>query len=321
MNQVPIVAIIGPTAVGKSAMGIHLAAAFEGEVVNSDSRQVYRSMDIGTAKPSAEDRSRVPHHLIDILDPDQDFSLALFLQIARSAVQDIQTRGKLPILVGGTGQYVWAFLEGWQVPQVPPDPDLRKSLEKEASLEGSETLYKRLQEVDPQAASRIDPRNLRRVIRALEVYQAAGTAPSNQKDEPRLSSLILGLTTDRRGLYDLIDTRVDQMLANGLVEEVQALMDKGYSPDLPSMSGMGYKEIAQHLQGDLTLEDAVQRIKHETHRFARHQYTWFRLSDKRINWLDGGPYSTARASTLVDEFLSGDGSHDTIASATESQSK
>ena len=301
MNQVPIVAIIGPTAVGKSAMGIHLAATFDGEVVNSDSRQVYRFMDVGTAKPSVEDRSRVPHHLIDILDPDQNFSLALFLQMARSAVRDIQARRKLPILVGGTGQYIWALLEGWRVSQVPPDPDLRRSLEKEASQGGSETLYKRLQEVDPRAASRIDPRNVRRVIRALEVYQAAGTAPSNQKGEALLSSLILGLTTDRKTLYDLIDTRVDQMLAEGLIEEVQGLLDKGYSPGLPSMSGMGYKEIAQHLQGELTLEDAVQRIKYETHRFARRQYTWFRLSDKRINWLDGGPYSTARASALVDE--------------------
>ncbi len=321
MNQVPIVAIIGPTAVGKSAMGIDLAAAFDGEVVNSDSRQVYRSMDIGTAKPSAEERSQVPHHLIDILDPDQDFSLALFLKMARSAIQDIQARRKLPILVGGSGQYIWALLEGWQVPQVPPDPDLRRSLEKEASREGGETLYKKLQEADPRAASRIDPRNVRRVIRALEVYQAAGTAPSNQKDEPLLSLLILGLTTDRKALYDLIDIRVDQMLANGLVEEVQGLLDKGYSPDLPSMSGIGYKEIAQHLRGELTLEGAVQRIKYETHRFARHQYTWFRLSDKRINWLDAGPDSAAGASALIDEFLREKGSCDTIASATESQSK
>ena len=303
----PVLFIVGPTAVGKSALAVHLALRFGGEIVNADSRQVYRGMDIGTAKPLPDDRARVPHHLIDIVEPDQEFSLARFLELARSAIQDIHGRGGLPIVAGGTGQYVWALLEGWQVPEVPPDPRLRRDLEEMGRREGPDALYKRLRDVDPEAASRIDPRNQRRVIRGLEIYHAAGsTAPSSRrKRPPPYLPFVIGLTLERNALYDRIDRRVDEMLERGLVPEVKELLRTGYSPDLPCMSSMGYREVALFLQGELTLDEAAQRAKYETHRFARRQHTWFRSDDSRIRWLEAAPGVDLDAVTLVEDFLRG----------------
>ena len=198
----PLVAIIGPTAVGKSSLALHLAQTFDGEIVNADSRQVYRYMDIGTAKPSLEDRAAIPHHLIDIRDPDEEFSLALFLPLARSAIEDIQRRNRLPIVVGGTGQYIWALLEGWQVPQVAPDRRLRADLEAQARQRGTWVLYRWLQAVDPVAAQRIDPHNTRRVIRALEVHHAGGLQPARvqAKAPDQTRHVIVGLTAPRQEL-------------------------------------------------------------------------------------------------------------------------
>ena len=311
--------VVGPTAVGKSALALHLALAFNGEIVNADSRQVYRSMDIGTAKPSPGNRERVRHHLIDILDPDQDFSLAVFLHMAREAVQDIQNRGKLPIVAGGTGQYIWALLEGWQVPHVPPHARIRRELEDEARRDGADALYQRLREVDPQTASMMDPRNLRRVIRALEIYLTTGAAPSSlrRKHAPSHRSFVIGLTLDRKALYGKIDRRVDDMLRRGLVEEVQDLLRAGYSPGLPCMASMGYREAALYLNGELTLEEASQRIKYETHRFARRQYAWFRPADPRIHWVEAGLDVDRRAEDLAEKFLREASDCGKIASASE----
>jgi tRNA dimethylallyltransferase len=282
MNR--LLAVVGPTGVGKSRLALNLAQAFGGEIASADSRQVYRYMDIGTAKPTKEELSLIPHHLIDIVNPDEDFSLAQYQQLAYQAIEDIQKRAKLPILAGGSGLYVWAILEGWRIPGVAPDPELRRRLEGV----GKEGLYQELARVDPVAAQRIDPANVRRIIRALEVYRSA-EAPISQlqlKTRPLPNTLIIGLTVDRAELYRRTDLRVEEMIERGLVDEVKGLLDRGYDLALPAMSGIGYKQIAMHLRGELTLPVAIQQIKFETHRLVRHQYSWFRLKDDRIRWFD-----------------------------------
>ena len=313
-TSAPVIFIVGPTAVGKSGLALTLARTFDGEIIGADSRQVYRLMDIGTAKPSSEDRAEIRHHLIDILDPDQEFSLALFLDLAHQAIQDIHGRDKLPIVVGGTGQYIWALLEGWQVPHIPPNPELRQELEERANREGPDSLHRTLYEIDAETASKINPHNLRRVIRALETYYATGIAPSTLRRKQSLlhHHLIIGLTTSREDLYGMIDSRVDEMLANGLVDEVRSILDMGCSLELPCMSSMGYKETALHLMGELTLEEASQRIKYETHRFARRQYAWFRLKDPRIHWLEVDDNPGPRAEALVRGLLTITGEVETV---------
>jgi tRNA dimethylallyltransferase len=283
-----LIAIVGPTALAKSKLALKLAQSFDGEIVSADSRQVYRSMDIGTAKPSLEEQGLVPHHLIDVVDPDDDFSLALFHKLANQALEAISHGGKTPFLVGGSGLYIWSLLEGWSLPQVPPQPEFRRSLQARAQAEGSAVLYEELQGLDPVAAERIDPKNIRRVIRALEVYQATGKPLSQlqQRQPPLFHVLIIGLTAERAELYRRIDSRVDDMIKRGLVDEVKGLLSRGYSLSLPSMSGLGYKQIGMFLQRELDLPSAIHKIKYETHRFARHQYAWFRLSDERIHWFD-----------------------------------
>ena len=285
MNR--IIAIAGPTATGKSALAIQLSLALGGEIVSADSRQVYRYMDIGTAKPSLEDRAAIPHHLIDIIYPDENFTLATYQELAFQAIADIQRRGKLALLVGGSGLYVRAVTGGLSIPKVAPDPELRRRLEKRAEQEGYQVLYSELQKTDPIAAEKIDPRNVRRVIRALEVCLTAGVPFSQlKKSSPKVSTVTIGLTTAREDLYKRIDSRVDDMIERGLVDEVKWLIDRGYSPDLPAMSGLGYKQIVSYLKGETSLEETVQRIKFETHRFARHQYAWFRPKDEHIHWFD-----------------------------------
>ncbi|MDA0988530.1 MAG: tRNA (adenosine(37)-N6)-dimethylallyltransferase MiaA [Chloroflexi bacterium] len=298
----PLIAIVGPTAVGKSKLALELARRFEGEIINGDSRQVYRHMDIGTAKPSVQERALVPHHLVDIVDPDEPYSLALYLEQARKAVQDTQERGKLPILVGGTGQYVWGLLEGFHAPQVAPNQSLRARLEAQAVDEGQEALWQRLHEVDPTAASRIDHRNVRRVVRALEVFHETGIpfSQAQGREKPPYRSMVIGLTMERPRLYERIDRRVEAMAAGGWPQEVSDLLERGYQPELPSMSSLGYREMASYVRVELPLEEAVARIKTATHRFARHQYAWFRPGDSRISWLDADAQETAtRAFDMV----------------------
>ncbi|MBA7661898.1 tRNA dimethylallyltransferase [subsurface metagenome] len=286
MNQ--LLAIIGPTGSGKSKLAIRLAQQFNGEIVSADSRQVYCHMDIGTAKPSRHELSLVPHHLINIVNPDEDFSLAQYQNLAGKAIDGIQRRHKLPLLVGGSGLYIWSVLEGWGIPPVPPDPELRHSLEAKAAKVGRDELYHELIRVAPATAQRIDPRNVRRVIRALEVHTSTDPSLSQpqRKQAPPFKTLIVGLTADRAELYRRIDSRVDEMLAQGLVAEVEKLVSRGYDFNLPAMSGIGYKQIGMFLRGELTLAVAVQQIKFETHRFVRHQYAWFQLKDDRIQWFD-----------------------------------
>ena len=286
MNR--LLAIVGPTGVGKSKLALRLAQAFDGEIVSADSRQIYRYMDIGTAKPSQEERALVLHHLIDIVSPDENFGLAQYQQLAYRAIEDIQQRNKLALLVGGSGLYVWSVLEGWGIPQVAPDPEFRHSLEEKAARVGKDELYQELASVDPVAAQRIDPRNVRRTIRALEVYKETETPFSQlqRKEAPPFNTIIIGLTADRAELYRRIDLRVDEMIKRGLVDEVKRLVNRGYDFNLPAMSGIGYKQIGMFLRDELTLAAAIQQIKFETHRLVRHQYTWFQLQDDRIKWFD-----------------------------------
>ncbi len=296
-----LIAIVGPTATGKTALAVRLAERLAGEVIGADSRQLYRGMDIGTAKPTAEERERpdgrplrasasgrVRHHLIDVAEPDETFNLGRYLDLADDALQDCWSRGVVPLLVGGTGQYIWALLEGWQVPRVPPDRRLRAELEEKAEREGVERLAEELAQVDPETAARIDQRNVRRIIRALEVFRVTGRPLSawQARRQPEFAATIIGLDCPRDELYRRIDARVDAMLAAGLVDEVQGLIDSGYSCDLPAMSGIGYRQVCQHLAGELTLDEAIARIKTETHRLARMQHTWFRRDDPRIRWID-----------------------------------
>jgi len=284
----PFVAIVGPTAVGKTRLSLRLAQEFGGEIVSADSRQVYRGMDIGTAKPTLEERACVPHHLIDVVTPDESFTLAQYQELAYGAIGDVLARGKLPFLVGGTGQYVKAVVEGWGIPRVPPNEELRAELYRQAEIEGEEALHARLREVDPEAAERIDPRNVRRVVRALEVYLEAGQPISQlqRKNPPPYRILQIGLTMERQELYRRIDERVDRMIEAGLVEEVRGLVEQGHGYDLPSMSGLGYQQIGLYLRGQVGLEEAIQLIKRHTRRFVRHQYNWWRLDDEAIRWFD-----------------------------------
>ncbi len=298
MELCPLVVIVGPTGVGKTALAVQLARDLDGEIVSADSRQVYRGMDIGTAKPTPEERALVPHHLIDIIDPDQEFTLAEFQERAYVAIQEIATRGRLPFLVGGTGQYVRAVVEGWRIPRVSPDPELRAALQAEARESGSQALYERLLSLDPDAASFVDPRNLRRVIRALEVCIKSGRPFSAQrgKSPPPYRVLQIGLTMERDELYRRVDARVERMVGDGLVEEVRGLLARGYDWSLPAMSGLGYLQLRGYFEGRLSLDEAVALIKKETRRFIRHQYNWFRPGDSRIHWLDATviPYGEAR---------------------------
>ena len=263
-------------------------------------------MDIGTAKPTLAERAQAPHHLVDLLDPGADFGLGEFLRLARAAIGDIARRGRLPIVVGGTGQYVWALVEGWQVPEVPPDPQFRQALEQQAAEQGPEALYRELRQLDPRRAAQLDPRNVRRVIRALEVHRAGQEEehPSIGKIPPGFQPLVIGLTLARDELYRRIDDRVDQMMAAGFLEEVRRLAGQGYHLGQGPLSSPGYRELGQHLAGEMSLAEAVQRTKYQTHRLARRQYTWFKLRDPRIRWLDAADAALLdRAEALVAGFL------------------
>ncbi|MGQ9849412.1 MAG: tRNA (adenosine(37)-N6)-dimethylallyltransferase MiaA [Aggregatilineaceae bacterium] len=284
----PLVVILGPTAVGKTGLAIQLASALNGEIVNADSRQIYRYMDIGTAKPSRDQLAAIPHHLIDVVTPDQPYTLAEYQRAAYQAIADILARGKLPLLVGGTGQYLTAVIEGWGIPEVPPDPTLRAELEQFAAIYGAHALHDRLRAADPAAAARIDYRNVRRVIRALEVWILTGTPISalQRKSPPPYRILQIGLSRPRSDLYARIDARITQMLAAGLENEVRALLQAGYTWDCPAMSGLGYAQWQPYLAGEITQEQVVQAIQRETRAFARRQYTWFRGHDTGIRWFD-----------------------------------
>jgi tRNA dimethylallyltransferase len=285
-NKLPLLLIVGPTAVGKTELAIQLAERLNGEIVSADSRLFYRGMDIGTAKPSREELARVPHHLIDIADPDEILSLAVFQQKAEEAIAGIHSRHKLPFLVGGTGQYVRAVTQGWSPPEVQPDEKLRAELEKEKEEKGIYWLHEKLQVLDPQAAEKIDARNYRRTIRALEVILTTGRKFSEQRGqgESPYQLITVGLIRPRAELYERVDQRIESMFANGFVEEVNGLLAKGYSPSLPTMSAIGYRECVQVIQGELTEEQAKAEIRHTTRVFVRRQANWFKETDPEIKW-------------------------------------
>ncbi len=305
-EKTPVIAIVGQTAVGKSSLAMCLANRLGGEIVSADSRQVYRRMDIGTAKPPPKDLAAVPHHLIDVADPDDEYSLALFLQDARKAIQNVNARSQLPIVAGGTGQYLWGLLEGWNPAPVAPDPRFRAELEARLESEGVAALHRELAEHDPDAATRVDARNPRRVVRALEVAHAKGEGAMHpaRRTPPPYDVAILGLTMDSEALRRRIDERVDAMLAAGWVDEVRGLIESGYGPELPSMSSLGYREIADHLCGRLSLDEAADAVKRGTRRFARRQRAWFKPADPRIRWFDS---ETERDKALLyaEQWLNG----------------
>jgi len=286
--KIPLVVIVGPTAVGKTEISIRLAEQLGGEIVSADSRLFYRGMDIGTAKPTGAERRRVPHHLIDIADPDEVWSLAMFQKAAKEAVEAIHSRGRLPFLVGGTGQYIQAVISGWTPPPVKPDLRLRGVMEDLARQYNPMWLHDKLTVLDPVSAAKIDPRNLRRTIRAMEVIFSTGRPFSSQRkvsDSP-YQLILIGLRRPRLEIYERVDARVEGMFANGFLDEVRSLLDRGYSPDLPSLSAIGYRECIAILQGRMTIDEAKLQIKHMTHAFVRRQSNWFKESDPKIKWFD-----------------------------------
>ena len=291
---IPLIALVGPTASGKTALGLALAERLPAalgldgaEIVSADSRQIYRLMDIATAKPSAGERARTPHHLLDVVWPDESYSLAQYQADAQAAIRDIWARHRLPLLVGGTGLYVRAIVDGLAIPAVAPQPALRADLEAEAAHGGPAALLERLRKLDPVAAARIDPQNVRRLIRALEVCIVSGRPFSEQQgSRPTPYRLgLLGLNMARDALYARADARIAAMLAAGLVAETEALVARGYAWSLPAMSSLGYREIGAYLRGEATLAEAVVRFEQATHAYIRRQLTWFR-PDRRIAWLD-----------------------------------
>lgn len=285
-SKPPLILIVGPTAVGKTEIAIQLAERLNGEIVSADSRLFYRGMDIGTAKPSHEEQARAPHHLIDIANPDEILSLAVFQQIATEAIADIHARSKLPFLVGGTGQYIRAVTQGWTPPEVKPDERLRDALEKMKEERGLNWLHDKLRGLDPDAAEKIDPRNFRRTIRALEVIMTTGKKFSEQRGqgESPYHLITIGLTRPREELYRRVDERIESMFANGLMDEVKSLIARGYSPSLPTMSAIGYRECAQALEGKITVEEAKQFARRATRVYVRRQANWFKESDPNILW-------------------------------------
>jgi tRNA dimethylallyltransferase len=289
----PLLAIVGATATGKSELAVRLAEALGGEVVNTDAYSLYQGLDIGTAKPSAEMQARVRHHLIDVADPDEPLTLARFLDAAQAALDDIWSRDKLPILAGGSGQYVWALLEGWQVPRVAPDIALRGELEALPAA----ALHERLAALDPEAAARLDPNNPRRLVRAIEVISRTGLplAACQTRRPIEADVLILGLRLPRAQLYERIDRRAEAQFAAGLVDEVRRLRAAGHGDTSPVRGGVGYKEVSVYLDGAYDLDEALRRTKNANHRLVRRQGAWFKGEDSRIRWVDalGDPYDTA----------------------------
>lgn len=301
-----LLAIVGPTAVGKTAVGIECALRLNGEIVSADSAAIYRGMDLGTAKPTPEERAKVAHHLIDLIDPDEEFSVAQYKARAEAAIDDILRRGKEPLLVGGSGLYVRAVVGRWGMTLAPRDNELRERLQTEAREKGLAALHARLAEIDPESAVRISVADEKRVIRALEVHEITGLPMSHfhrldRARQPRYDSTIIGLTLARDRLYRRIEERIERMLQAGLLEEVARLREKGYHTGLTSMKALGYAHLLAHLEGKYDLPTAVELLKRDSRRFAKRQLTWFR-AEEGIRWIDVGDRSAA---DVAEEIVGG----------------
>lgn len=299
-----VIVICGPTGVGKTAAAIELAEIFGGEIVNADSMQIYRYMDIGTAKPTHEERSRIPHYMIDIVDPDEPFDAARFARMAHDRIIELDNDNVIPFVVGGTGLYIKALLHGLFRDR-PPDPDVLKRLNKEAASRGTDFLYKQLSACDPETAKRLHPNDIFRIVRALEIYEVTGKRISEYQKEHRFSgkpfnALKICLNKDRELLYDRINRRVDAMINEGLVDEVKGLLARGYSADLKSMSSIGYRHITDFLSGKISWDEALRTLKRDTRRYAKRQLTWFR-ADSDIQWHD--PDNLRDIHRLIKNFL------------------
>ena len=284
-----LIVITGPTASGKTALSVELAKRLDGEIVNADSMQIYKYMDIGTAKPDMEERQGIPHHLIDIVNPDESFSVARYCECAKEVIDDIHKRGKIPVMVGGTGLYVDSLVNNIQFSEIEPDEVYRMEMENLADQKGNQYIYNMLLDIDPEGASKIKVADRKRVIRALEVYHLTGKTITWHNQQSRsvpspYNTTMFAIDVDREALYDKINRRVDIMVKNGLVDEVKKILDMGIKKDTTAMQAIGYKEIAEYLQGDITLAEAIDKIKQGSRRYAKRQLTWYRRNEK-INWV------------------------------------
>ncbi len=304
-NKKPLIVILGPTAVGKTEYALYLAEYFNGEIVSADSRLFYRGMDIGTAKPSLQERKKVRHYLIDVADPDETWSLSVFQSEAKKAIARICASGKLPFLVGGTGQYIQAVCQGWSPPAYAPNMRLRSVLQHWGKEIGYQAMHDRLRVLDAVAADVIDPPNIRRTIRAIEVILGTGNLFSKQrrKNETDYHIYQIGLNRPRSELYSRIDKRIQDMLEAGFLAEVQSLLRRGYDPNLPSMSAIGYQQIVYYLRGRMTLDEALLLMRRYTRNYVRRQANWFRIDDPQIHWFDIGKTTMDEMKEAISSFL------------------
>jgi tRNA dimethylallyltransferase len=305
-----VLVIAGPTAAGKSATALHLAQMLNGEIINADSVQVYRGLDIGAAKPSASERAAVIHHLLDIADPRENYTVARYQKDAAAAIVRVHSRGRLPILVGGTGLYIRAVVRGYAFSESGMDEELRSRLRTEAEALGPAALHNRLSQLDPDAAARLHPNDVRRVIRALEVYEQTQTPISRQVEQtqpnPAYDVRMIGITLEREVLYRRIEQRVDRMLEAGLVTEVRSLLESGVPPQAKAMQSLGYRQIVAFLQGDISLAEATEQIKRDTRRFAKRQLTWFRR-EPGMAWYPADAFGSAHLlAENISYYLAGD---------------
>ncbi|WP_288323103.1 tRNA (adenosine(37)-N6)-dimethylallyltransferase MiaA [Peptostreptococcus anaerobius] len=287
-DKIPILILTGPTAVGKTALSIELSKVLGGEIISADSMQIYRKMDIGSAKISQEEMDSVVHHMIDVVDPDEDFSVADFHDMASQIISDIHKRGKLAIVTGGTGLYLNSLVYDMDFGGTNSDPSVRKELEEILNDKGKDYLYRLLQDLSPEAAKRIHPNNTKRVIRAIEVYKTGGEMGDFSNDlkyNPKFDAKIIVLNRDRSILYDRINQRVDMMFDMGLLDEVKGLHQMGYTSQMQSMKGIGYKEVLEYFDGKMTLEESIDILKQGTRRYAKRQITWFKRYENAL-WLD-----------------------------------
>jgi tRNA dimethylallyltransferase len=304
-----LIVLIGPTAVGKTDLSLKLGECLQAEIISADSRLFYRGLDIGTAKPTLEEQSTVPHHLIDVVTPDQSWSLAIYQSEARKVVEEIQRRASIPILVGGTGQYIYAVIEGWQVPPGSVDEDYREQLRQFVENEGADALHRRLETVDPGSAARIDYRNIRRVIRALEIFHLTGrTATELRQKEPLPFPLLkIGLTLPRAVLYERIDRRLEKMLDAGWEAEVRDLLSQGYDFNAPAFSAIGYRQIASVVKGEIKLEEAKAQIRRLLRQLVRRQANWFKESDPTIHWFTNDEHAPDEVKRLINQWMADKG--------------